>query len=73
MEIPKKIQRLLIRRERLAMDLISAVNDIDKWLEENGADMTDPMLVDSTISGCMIYCEPWNARSNVENYIRTKL
>lgn len=34
MEIPKKIQRLLIRRERLAMYLISVVNDLDKWLEE---------------------------------------
>lgn len=73
MEIPKKIQKLLDRRERLAMDLISTTNELDSWLEKNGADLTDSELTDSTLSGCMIYCEPANAKSNVEDYIKNRM
>ncbi len=73
MEIPKKVQKLLDRRERLAMNLISVTAELDIWLEKNGADFTDFDIVDSTLSGCMIYCEPGNARNNVEDYIKNKM
>lgn len=73
MKIPKKIQNLLDRRERLAYQLMSACIELDKWLEKNGADLGDPELTDSTISGCMIYCEPENAKNNVIDYIENKM
>lgn len=73
MEIPKKIQKLLERRNRLAMDLLAVGCELDTWLEKNGADFTDPDIVDSTITGCMIYCEPGTAKSCVEKYIKNRM
>lgn len=73
MEIPKRVQKLLDRREQLAMNLISITNELDSWLEENGADLTDSDITDSTLSSCMIYTEPGNAKSSVEDYIRNKM
>ena len=46
---------------------------LDAWLEENGADLTDSRLVDCTITGCMIYCEPNNAKLAVASYIEEAL
>lgn len=73
MEIPKRVQKLLDRREQLAMNLVSVTNELDSWLEANGADLTDSDITDSTLSGCMIYTEPENAKSSVEDYIRNKM
>lgn len=73
MKIPKKIQILLDRRERLAYQLSETCHKLDTWLEENGADLTDADLCDSTITGCMIYCEPNNAKTNVMEYIEKKM
>lgn len=73
MEIPKRVQKLLDRREQLAMNLVSVINELDSWLEANGADLTDSDITDSTLSGCMIYTEPENAKSSVEDYIRNKM
>lgn len=73
MEIPKKIQKLIDKRERFALELMEVTSKLDSWLEENGADLTDSDLADSTLTGCMIYCEPGNARINVEDYIKNKM
>lgn len=73
MKIPKKIQKLLDRRERLAMNLISVTNELDSWLEKNGADFTDSKLADSSLAGCMIYTEPATARIDVEDYIKNQM
>lgn len=73
MKIPKRVQNLLDRREKLAMNLMSVSSELDTWLEKNGADFTDSDLSDSTLTGCMIYCEPGNAKSNVEDYIKDKM
>lgn len=73
MKIPQKVQRLLNRRERLAMDLMDVTCKLDNWLEEKGADLTDPDITDSTLTGCMIYAEPGSARINVEDYIKNKM
>lgn len=73
MEIPKKIQRLLDRRCNIAIELMDVSNQLDLWLEENGADLTDSDITDSTITGCMIYAEPWNAKQNVEDYIKNQM
>lgn len=55
------------------MDLMSVANELDTWLINNGADLTDTDLVDSTLTGCMIYCEPGSARINVEEYIKNRM
>ncbi|MGN0291985.1 MAG: hypothetical protein ACI4C5_08635 [Lachnospiraceae bacterium] len=73
MEIPKKVQKLLDKRKQLAEELISVTNELDSWLINNGADLTDSDLVDSILTGCMIYCEPGNAKSNVEDYIKNRM
>ena len=41
MKIPKKVQRLIDRREKLAKNLIDVCNELDTWLEKNGADFND--------------------------------
>lgn len=73
MKIPKNIQKLIDKREQLAIDLMDTESKLDQWLEKNGADFNDPDLTDCTITGCMIYAEPWTAKELVMNYIREKL
>lgn len=34
MKIPKKIQKLLIRREQLAIELMNVTSELDSWLEK---------------------------------------
>lgn len=60
MKIPKKIIKLLDRREKLAMNLINATTEIDRWLVNHGADLNDCDLNDGVLTGCMIYCESGN-------------
>ena len=50
MKIPQKIQKLLDRRERLAMELMAACATLDSWLEENGADLTLRIVCRPTIN-----------------------
>lgn len=73
MEIPKKIQKLLDKRENLAEKLIIVSADLDTLLEKNGADFNDPDLMDSTSSGCRIYYEPTGVKVDVEAYIKNKI
>lgn len=65
MKIPKYVQNLIIRRERLAEELMNVSSKLDKWLEKQGI----PLDGDYTITGCMIYCEPATARECVEEDI----
>ena len=46
---------------------------VGPWLEENGANLQDSDLRDCTITGCMIYCEPDNAKTTVMEYIEKKM
>lgn len=62
MKISKKVERLINRREKLAKNLIDVCNELDTWLEKNGADFTDSDLTDSTLTVCMIYTEPTAAK-----------
>jgi hypothetical protein len=73
MKISKKVERLINRREKLAKNLIDVCNELDTWLEKNGADFTDSDLTDSTLTGCMIYTEPTAAKKNVERYVKHKM
>ena len=73
MNIPKKIEKLLDKREKLAMELLSVNKELDDWLENKGADLTDASICDGVLSGCMIYCEPWTAKMIVRDYIKNEL
>ena len=65
MKIPKYIQNLIIRRERLAIQLMNVSDELDEWLEKQGI----PLGAEYAATGCMIYCEPENARKCVEEDI----
>ena len=58
MKIPKYIQNLIIRRERLANELMTVSINLDEWLEKQGIHLG----AEYTMTGCMIYCEPESAR-----------
>ena len=73
MDIPKKIQKLLDKRMDLAIELMDVTSKLDSWLKENGADLTDSDIIDSTITGCLIYTEPGTAKREVEEYIINKM
>lgn len=65
MKIPKYVQNLMIRRERLANRLMIVSSELDEWLEKQGI----PLGAEYTVTGCMIYCEPETARKCVEEDI----
>lgn len=65
MKIPKYVQKMIDDRYKYALKLMSVSADLDDWLESHGIDTGN----DYTRTGCMIYCEPWNARHCVENDI----
>lgn len=73
MKINKNIDDLLTRRRKYAEKLEAVSTELDDWLENNGADLLDDDLRDSTITGCMIYAEPSNAEYNVREYIENKM
>lgn len=73
MKIPKYIEELLNKREKLAYQLNECTVKLDDWLEKNGADLMDKDICDAVISGCMIYAEPTTAKYLVMEYIRNKL
>lgn len=73
MKIPKKIEKLIERRRKLAEDLNSVSLTLDNWIEEHGGDIADPDICDSVRTGCMIYCEPGNAAFVVTKYILEKM
>ena len=73
MKIPKRIQKILDRREKIAFDLIHLERELDDWLESKGVDLGDPDISDADLSGCMIYTEPDSAKSQIEDYIKNNM
>lgn len=73
MKIPKYIKKLLDRRESLACKLNSCSVELDDWLEKNGADLLSPDISGAVLSGCMIYCEPIQAKLIVISYILNEM
>lgn len=73
MRIHKRIEKLLDKRQKLAEELTLANIELDNWLEKNGADLTDVDICDAVLTGCLIYCEPSNAKRIVRNYIENKM
>lgn len=68
MKIPKYVQKIIDRRWKLAEELNDVSTKLDEWLENNGI----PICNDYTTTGCMIYCEPYNAKRCVEADILNK-
>ena len=67
-KIPKYVEKLIQRREKLAWELMKVSAELDEWLEKN--DLLE--LNAYTNTGCMIYCEPDVAASMVRQDILNK-
>lgn len=65
MEIPKYIEQLIQRREKLANKLNEVSVELGDWLKKNHISLGE----DYTLSGCMIYCEPSMAADAVREDI----
>lgn len=70
MNIPKYVDKLIEKRMKLALELINVSSQLDDWLEKNEFDLIE--MSDYTLTGCMIYCEPGAAASNVRRDILNK-
>lgn len=70
MKIPKYVDKLIERRMKLAYELMDVSSQLDTWLENTGFDLSE--LSDYTRTGCMIYCEPDAAASNLRQDILNK-
>ena len=70
MKIPKSIDKLIDRRERLAEELNEADIKLCDWMESKGMNLCE--MGDFTRTGCMVYCEPATAarcvRESIEEY-----
>lgn len=55
----------------------TAIEALEKQLPKKPIEYEDKYyasdLVDSTVTGCRIYCEPENAKSDVEDYIKNRM
>lgn len=58
-EVPKYIQKLLLRRWKLAADLIQVDSTITEYCEKIGIGLDNPNAC--LLSDVRIYCEPENA------------
>ena len=72
MIIPKEIDEKLKRRTKLANELMNVGSEIDDWLMRNSFDLESPDLKDATLTGVMMYCEPFNAERVVREAIEHK-
>lgn len=68
MKIPKYVEQMIKRRERLAWELMEVSWELDEWLEKNNVSTG----TDYTSTGCMIYCEPSTAARLVREDILNK-
>ena len=70
-QIPKYIEKLLDRREKLASQLIDVCCDVDKYCERIGI----PACNDESClcTDVMIYCEPWAAKVKTRDAIIKQL
>lgn len=74
MKIPKYIDNLISRRERLAYELEDAYRALEIWLEKNGwDDLLDGDLMEDTRGGVEIYVNPDESADRIRRYIEDKL
>ena len=70
-QIPKYVEKLLDRREKLASQLISACCEVDEYCERIGVPICDDEACLCT--DIMIYCEPWAAKVKTRDAIIKQL
>lgn len=58
MEIPKKIERLLEQRVKLAERLQKLNWELEEWIESHGRDLTDSDLMEGVLTHASIFEEP---------------
>ena len=68
MKIPKYVENLIDKRQKLAEKLMIISCELDEWLIKNDIHMGE----EYTCTGCMIYCEPENAAQCVREDILSK-
>ena len=74
MKIPKYIDNLISRRERLAYELEDVCITLEVWLEKNGwDDLLDGDLMEDTRGGVEIYVNPSKSANRIRKYIEDKL
>lgn len=66
-QIPKYVENLLLRRKKLAEQLLEVCSEVDNYCDKIGVDMNDTNA--SILSDVTIYYEPWNAIDNTKNAI----
>lgn len=70
-KIPKYVERLLERRERLALELMCVSTDLDKYCERIGIpDCSEEACLCTDV---MIYLEPWSAKMITRDAIEKQL
>lgn len=68
MNIPKKVQKLLDRRCKLALQLAEVSYELDEWLDKNGVECESF----DTHTGVEIYCNPVDSKRRITEAILEK-
>lgn len=67
MKIPKKIEKLIERRAKLATDLTQADCELVEWLDKKN--LTDKVEEYDIMTGCEMYVNPRNSAERIRNVI----
>lgn len=59
--IPKYVEKMLQRRRNLAVKLMDACIEVDRYCEKIGIDSTEKANEIGINNDAMIYCEPYTA------------
>ena len=68
MKLTKKMENLIDRRVKLAIDLAAVSNQIDDFISDNG--MEGEVDDCDWLTGCAIYCEPGASGERIKEAIR---
>ena len=68
MQIPKKIEKLIERRTKLASQLDDVCGELDKWLDKNNIETE----FEDTHGGVEIYVNPYDSGKRIRNAILKK-
>lgn len=69
MQIPKSIDNLLTERRNLAEKLNAVDVELCNQLQSLGISLMEPCLIDSLMTGVLMYSEPSVAESNIREYL----
>lgn len=72
MKVPKYVEKMIQKRLTLAVKLDDACDELEKWLEEHGADLDDELMED-THGGVEIYINPHESAERIREYIETRM